>query len=177
MLKYGIKIKNIEASTLYGYNKGIRNMYESKDAMFPNSLLLDFLLENKLNVWKEKSTRDIICLNFNFGCRSYEEEIKHIEKTIKKTIEDKKITEEKRNEKLKRLEEIMYFTKNNKDKYEKISKEDLRTKLYEEGISIKYISTNKNGKVIKEETVYYKMLFRSTGKAKKGSCMFINEKL
>lgn len=177
MLKYGVKIKNIEASTLYGYNLGIRQMYESKDAMFPNSLLLDFLLKNKLKVWKEESTRDIICLNFNFGCRSFEEEVKHIEKTIKKTIEDTKLTDEKREEKLNKLNEIMKFTLDNKGKYKKISKEELRTKLYTDGISIKYTSTNKSGKVVKEETIYYKMLFRSTGKAKKGSCMFINEKL
>ena len=38
MSEFGIKIKNIEASTLYEYNNGVRDHYEYKDVMFTNSL-------------------------------------------------------------------------------------------------------------------------------------------
>lgn len=177
MLKYGVKIKNIEASTLYEYNLGVRTVYESKDAMFPNSLLLDFLLDNKLKVWKEESTRDIICLEFNYGTRSYEEEIAHLNKIIENTEKDEEMDTEIKESKLNNVHNIMEMAHQNKDKYENLSKKDLRTKIYKDGISINYISKNKQGKIIKEEIIYYKMLYRSTGKAKKGSCMFINEKL
>ena len=83
MSEYGLKIKNIEAATLYEYNNGVRDHYEYKDAMFTNSLFSDFLKENGLKVWKEESTRDLICLEFNFGSRSYEEEIEHLKKIAK----------------------------------------------------------------------------------------------
>ena len=46
MSEYGIKIKNIEAATLYEYNKGLRDHYEYKDALFVNSLFKDFMCEN-----------------------------------------------------------------------------------------------------------------------------------
>ena len=48
MSEFGLKIKNIEAATLYEYNKGLRDHYEYKDAMFTNSLFKDFMCENKL---------------------------------------------------------------------------------------------------------------------------------
>ena len=48
MSEFGIKIKNIEASTLYEYNNGVRDHYEYKDAMFTNSLFGDYLKENGL---------------------------------------------------------------------------------------------------------------------------------
>lgn len=64
---YGIKIKNIEASTLFEYNNGVRDHYEYKDAMFSNSLFSKYLIENGLKIWKEDSTRDIICLELILG--------------------------------------------------------------------------------------------------------------
>lgn len=81
--EFGIKIKNIEASTLYEYNNGVRDHYEYKDAMFTNSLFSDFLKDNGLKIWNEESTRDLICIEFNFGSRSYEEEIDHLIKIAK----------------------------------------------------------------------------------------------
>nr|DAW84277.1 MAG TPA: hypothetical protein [Bacteriophage sp.] len=81
--KYGIRIKNIEASTLYEYNNGVRDHFEYKKAMFTNSLFKDYLMENGLKLLNESSTRDIICLEFNFGSRSYEEEIFHLKKLAK----------------------------------------------------------------------------------------------
>ena len=77
MSEYGLKIKNFEAGSLYGYNLGIRDNLDSTDAMLTNSLFSDFLKENGLNIWKGESTRDIICIEFNYGTRSYEDEIKN----------------------------------------------------------------------------------------------------
>lgn len=84
MSEYGIRIKNIEASTLLEYNRGLRSHYEVTNAMFTNSLFCDYLKENGLKLLKDESTRDIICLEFNFGTRSYEQEMEHLKKTAKK---------------------------------------------------------------------------------------------
>ena len=48
--------------------------------MFTNSLFYDYLIENGLKVWKDESTRDIICLEFNYGSRSYKKEMEHLRK-------------------------------------------------------------------------------------------------
>ena len=183
--EFGLKIKNIEASTLLEYNLGIRDHYEYKDAMFTNSLFSDYLKENGLKVWKEESTRDIICLEFNFGTRSYEQEIEHLYKIAKQARLEYKIAKshnnkneiQKKSNKRKKIMELIAFAKENKDKYKKISKEDIRTMLYNNGVDVEYVSHTKDGVIRKREVIHYKMLYRSTGKAKKGSCMFIRDKL
>ena len=58
--------------------------------MFSNSLFSDYIRANGLNVWKDTSTRDIICLDFDFGSRSYEEELIHLKKQFAGFEEDKK---------------------------------------------------------------------------------------
>ena len=183
--QYGLKIKNIEASTLFEYNNGVRDHYEYKDAMFTNSLFMDFLLENGLKTWKNESTRDLICLEFNFGSRSFEEEINHLYKTAKSARTEYKIAKshgnkvpiEKKRNKRKKIENLIAEAKANEKKYIKYSKEDIRTIFYNSGVDVEYISRRKNGEIYKRETIHYKMLYRSTGKAKKGSCMFIRDKL
>ena len=94
MSEYGLKIKNFEAGSLYGYNLGVRDRLDSTDAMLTNSLFSDFLKENGLNIWKNESTRDVICIEFNYGTRSYEEEIKNFDKIIKEIKKDEKLSEE-----------------------------------------------------------------------------------
>ena len=71
--EFGIKIKNISAGTLYDVNLGTRDYFSYTEAMLNNSLFSAFLIKNGLNVYKGESTRDIICLDFDFGTRSYEE--------------------------------------------------------------------------------------------------------
>lgn len=73
----------------------------------------------------------------------------------------------------------------NFDKYKDLLVEmdinELREKMYEEGITIQYKKIINKGtekeKVKIDKVIEYKMLFRSTGKAKKGSVIFINKKL
>ena len=153
--------------------------------MFTNSLFSDYLLANGLKVWKEESTRDIICLEFNYGSRSYEEECSHLYKIackarleykIAKSHEIKQQIINKKN-KRKKIASLIKQANDNKDKYEKHTKEEIRTLFYNNGVSVKYITRKKGGEIIKQETIFYKMLYRSTGKAKKGSCMFIRDKL
>lgn len=85
--------------------------------MFANSLFKDYIMENGMKDWKGESTRDIICLEFNFGTRSYEEEIAHIKKIAKnaridrkraKSINSKKQIEIQENKKRK-IQDIIIF--------------------------------------------------------------------
>ena len=159
MSEYGIKIKNIEASTLYEYNNGVRDHYEYKDAMFTNSLFSDFLNENGLKVWKEESTRDLICLEFNFGSRSYDEEISHLQKVARDARTEYKIAKsygynsqiQKKRNKRKKLSQLFQEANKNKDKYHKHTKEEIRTLFYNEGVNVEYITRKKNGDIIKRE--------------------------
>ena len=185
MSEFGVKIKNIEASTLYEYNNGVRDHYDYKEAMFTNSLFSDYLKDNGLKVWKEESTRDIICLEFNFGSRSYEEEIAHLKKVAIKARMEYKLAKSygyksqivKKKNKRQKLSRLFKEANQNKDKYQKHSKEEIRNIFYNDGVNVEYITRKKNGDVIKREIIHYKMLYRSTGKAKKGSCMFICDRL
>lgn len=61
------------------------------------------------------------------------------------------------------------FVEENKDKFEDVSKnlKTVRIEFYVNGITIKY----------PDKEIKYKMLYRSAGKAKSGSCMFIREGL
>ena len=72
MGEFGLKIKNYQAGSIYGYDIGIRDNYHTTDAMLTNSLFLDFLLEHGLTVWRGKATRDIICIEFDYGIKTYE---------------------------------------------------------------------------------------------------------
>lgn len=135
-MKFGIKINNYEAASIYGVNIGIRDHLESTPAMLTNSLFLDFLaLEGDF-------TRDVICLEFNYGSPSYEEEVK-------------------------RAPELLQRIEERKARYAPITKGNLRVLYYTQGVSISY----------PHETIHYKMLFRTPGKAKKGTCMFIRDEL
>lgn len=185
MSEYGIKIKNFIAGSIKECNAGVRDTYDYTDAMLSNSLFSDFLKENGLHVWKEESTRDIICIDFKYGSRDYETEVKHIHKIAKKVRIENKIAKAQSNSKRiaeakrkkDKITELYIEASENKDKYKKVTRNDLREDFYENGVDITYKTHNKSGEIIKQETIHYKMLFRTTGKAKKGSCMFINESL
>ena len=177
MSEYGLKIKNFEAGSLYGYNLGVRDRLDSTDAMLTNSLFSDFIKENGLNIWKNESTRDVICIEFNYGTRSYEEEIKNFDKIIKDIQKDEMLSEENKIERIQKIEFLKERADLNREKYKKKSHQEIRTIFYTQGVDINYQTYNKKGEVIKEEKIHYKMLYRTPGKAKKGSCMFINETL
>lgn len=169
MSDYGVKIKNIEASTLYEYNLGIRQRYLSTKAMMTNSLLLDFLKENGLRVSKMGSTRDVICLTFNMGAKPLGVHIDNLSEALTKTNDPNKIDY---------LESNITRLKESGIEFNGKYKEDIRQEYYENGVDIPYYVLNKDtGNYQIDEIIHYKMFYRSTGKAKQGSCMFINEKL
>ena len=147
MSKYGIKIRNYEAASVYEHYWGFRTYLDATDAMLVNSLFKDFLVENGLKIHKGESTRDIICLAFSYKTKGYEATKKRLQELDKPDL-------------LENLER-------NKPHCKEISKSDLRTLAYRDGMSIRY----------KDETIHYKMLYRTPGKAKKGTCMFIRDEL
>lgn len=173
---YGIKIKSFEAKSLYEYNLGINFKYEWNYAMFTNSLLLDYLKENGLKV-ERGETRDIICIKFEQDSRSYEKEKEHwsflVENGHSKKNPSKSYTEDQ----IEYFRERLLNTELKKDLFVPKKKEEIRTMFYNNGIDITYKTFKKNGELKNEKIIHYKMFFRSTGKAKAGECMFINEKL
>lgn len=181
----GIKIKNIEASTLLEYNHGIREHYETKDAIFADSLFGSYLMENGLKIQKNGSTKDLICLEFNFGSRSYQAELDHLHRVATTAVYEYKHAKihrdfysmEKAGNKRRKISELLNTAYQNRKKYQSLTKEQIRNLFYNEGTDVEYITCNKSGEIRKTERIHYRMLYRSTGKAKKGSCMFIRDKL
>lgn len=165
MSEFGLKIKNIKAGTLFGYNQGVRDRYDYTEAMFSNSLFSKFIRNNGMNVWNEESTRDIICLEFDFGSRSYEDEMAHLEKLLNESCDEGSIA---------RITGIIDKVNENKDRYIKMSFEEIRQHFYENGVDVEYISRDKEGNIKKRQVIAYKMLYRSSAKAKLGQVMFIN---
>lgn len=168
--KYGIKIKNFQAGALYQCNLGVRENYDYTRAMFTNNLLLYYLMDNGLKV-NNGWTRDIICIEFDYGSRSYEEEIKHLDKCIKLAENENNI------EKVECLKSFKTQAELKKDLFNKKSADEIREIFYTKGVEIRHDIQRKNGKITKQEFVHYNMLYRSTGKAKDGSCMFICDRL
>jgi hypothetical protein len=161
MSKHGLKINNYEAASLYEYEHGLRSRPDTTKAMLVNSLFLDYLMDNGLiQISKNDFTRDIICLQFTYGTKDYET-------TMSKLSGMDNVTELKQN------------IEANKEYCVKMSRDELREKVYTEGISITYKTYNKQHAEIKdlETTIRYKMLYRTPGKAKKGTCMFVNERI
>ena len=153
--------------------------------MFVNSLFKDYLQDNGLTTWKDESTRDIICLEFNYGSRTYRQELNHLYKVALSARKEYKRAKSKKDEflirkskeKCDKITELLEQARKNKNKYQSLSKEELRKKFYNDGVDVEYIFRKRNGEIRKRETLHYKMLYRSTGKAKKGSCMFVVDKL
>lgn len=170
--KYGLKIKNFSCGVLYEYNLGVREHLSYTNAMFTNSLLSYYLVENGLKVSKDGRTRDIIGINFDFGAKSYAETLKRVEHSIE--MEESQNNDPDRLAKLHDLKERVEL---NKDLYQKKSKEAIREEFYRNGVDVTYTTTNKQGEIVKAEKIHYRMLYRSTGKAKAGSCMFISDRL
>ena len=130
MSQYGIKIKNYEAASIYEYQYGFRSSLDQTEAMLVNSLFLDFLLDNNLiKIWKNDSTRDIVCVEFGYGTKTYDKAIKKIGDTLN-------ITDLKDESKI-ALNKIKSNIEKNKEKCIQITKEDLRVKFYTEGFQMK----------------------------------------
>jgi hypothetical protein len=122
--------------------------------MLTHSLFTDWIAENGLKV-KNGNTRDIITIAFTYGTRSYSEELAKIKAQLEKDPESEY------------WQELYDICIHNKDKYVKMSADELREKFYTEGVEIYY----------GEQKYQYKFCVRSAGMAKKGSCNFIVNRL
>ncbi len=60
---------------------------------------------------------------------------------------------------------------------EKVNKHDLRKMFYKKGVTYTFEKKDRKGKVVEKIPVHFKMLMRSTGKAKQGECVFIRDNL
>ena len=170
MGEYGWKIKNYKAATIMGKNMGVRDRYDYTDAMLHHSLFTRWLKNNGMQTdKKDESTRDVICIDFQFGLRSYEEEKKHLKQLRKEAGEDK--------ERLEKIDDLEKKVDSNKSLYKKISKDKIRESFYVNGVPITYTKTDTKTGEITQEIINYKMLYRNPSKAKQGSCMFIREEL
>lgn len=176
--QYGYRIKNIQAGSIFEYNCGVRKYLDIKDAMLTNSLFSDFLVKNGLQYNKRDFTRDVICILFDYGSRSADDERKHVLKQ-QEALEKRRqqYTEEKYQKKSKLFADQLQFINENPEKFIKKSKQQLREDFYTNGVDVTYDDFAKDGHVKKSETIHYRMLYRTPGKAKKGSCMFIREEL
>lgn len=185
MSEYGLKILNYMAGSIWGVSQGTRYAYDTTPAMLTNSLFLDYMKENGLKIYKGVSTRDIICIDFQYGSRTFKEEIKHLkELATKARLEYKKAKGQghvaqinKAFQKRKNIERMYQQALQNEDKYAKKTKEELRIEYYTNGVDIKYPKYNKKTGEWDDEIMHYEMLYRTPGKAKKGSCMFIRKGL
>lgn len=171
----GIKILNIKAGSLYGYILGVRDRYDYTAGVLSKSMFSDFMLKNGLEVHRRayggnnaKTTRDIICLDFDFGSRSYEEELDHLTRQYEDAV---RRNDERRQQAIKNVIEKV---KVNKYYYTKRSKDEIREYFYTNDIPVRYVTKDKNGNIKKDETIYYRMLYRNSSKAKIGQVMFIN---
>lgn len=167
MSEFGIKIKNISAGMLYDVNLGTRDYFTYTDAMFNNSLFSFFLQKHGLNIYKGESTRDIICLDYEFGSRSYNDEHARLVKLFCDADGESK---ERIGQALKKVEE-------NKELYSKKSRDEIREYFYENGVDVTYKRKMKDDSIEEDETIHYEMLFRTSAKAKLGQVIFINSKL
>lgn len=185
MSKYGLKILNYGVGSIWGVSQETRYAYDTTPAMLTNSLFLDYLKENGLKIYKEVSTRDIICIDFKYGSRSFKEEMKHLKEMATKARQDYKLAKsqgypiqiEKAERKKKAIQNLYKHAIENEDKYVRKSADELRIEYYENGVDIKYPKYNKKTRQYDFETIHYVMLYRTPGKAKKGSCMFIRKNL
>lgn len=163
---------------LYDVNLGIRDYFTYTDAMLNNSLFSFYLQRNGLNVYrgknpednksKNETTRDIVCLDFDFGSRSYDEEINRLNRLL-----DAELSDDSKD----RIKNSIEKVNSRKDLYSEKKRGEIRDLFYNEGVNITYKTKNKDGSVKSEQTIHYKMLFRTSAKAKLGQVIFINESL
>lgn len=162
---------------LYDVNLGTRDYFTYTDAMLNNSLFSYFLKRNGMNVYrrkqdeefaKDESTRDVVCLDFDFGSRSYEEELNRLIKLLDGDLSD---------ESKERIDNAIKKVEDRKDLYSEKKRGEIRDQFYNEGVDITYTTKNKDGSIKRQQTVHYEMLFRTSAKAKLGQVIFINSKL
>lgn len=151
----GLKIKSIEMGSLLSYQAGNRQYLDMGKAVLDNSLFSQYMLENGMTTNKTgTATNDFIMCKFSYGTEGLKkEEIRERYYVTGFTIDWTEYYDKQEELAIERMED-------GKDKEKAINKRNKRL-----------------AKNTKHEIITYKMLYRSTGKAKDGHCTFCNEKL
>lgn len=127
-----IKIKSIQANSLYRVNNGYENAFlDCGKAVINNSLFSEYMRRHEITVNRKGESNDFISMKFDFGIKA--------EKGLPS-----------------------------------MKAKSLRKYYYTNGAGI--AKTSRNPEEI-PKIISYKMLMRSTGKAKEGDCIFIREDL
>lgn len=131
-----IRIKSVQANSLYCVNNNIENTYlDLGDAVLNESIFTNYMRKHGVSVNKKNHSKDFVVMKFDYGVKEIPEILKSM------------------------------------------SAKSLREYYYQNGATIIWNTYNKDGDIIYQNTIHYKMLMRSTGKAKDGDCIFIRENL
>ncbi|MBS7360413.1 MAG: hypothetical protein KIG53_07395, partial [Oscillospiraceae bacterium] len=139
---------------LYDVNLGTRDYFTYTDAMLNNSLFSYYLKRNGLNVYrrkqdaefsKDESTRDVVCLDFDFGSRSFDDEFSRLSKLLDEDMSDASKD---------RIENALRKVQERKHLYSAKKRGEIREKFYNEGVDITYKTKNKDGTIKKQQTIH-----------------------
>lgn len=170
----GVKIKKVEMAEIVMVEKGLREHISNNNCIFAYSLLLRELVESNRHkgfasrISKNAFSRDIICVDYNFGLQPYTSEIDRLNKDYKYKIEHIEF-EEGTNEYEEELKIINKWYKDKKDIIDKFYKEECIEDYSRENLRI---NSYVNG--FNLDGIHYVMWFRSPAKCRIGQVYFIN---
>lgn len=171
--KINIKIRSLQANRIYQVQNGYKYRYgnqirdcrlEWNDAMLNDSLFLRYMKKHGMKIKKDGSSLDFIVLKFDYSVLSYCERELYYGYNDGEQEENAEVN----------TEDLLSGIKDS------VSAKELRQMYYTQGCTITWHKYNKKtGDIIHgaDETITYRMLMRSPGKAKKGDCVFVREEL
>lgn len=168
-----IKIRSLQANRIYQVQNGYKYRYgnqirdcrlEWNDAMLNDSLFLRYMRKHGMRIEKNGSSLDFIVLKFDYSVLSYCEQELYYGYNDGEQEENAEVN----------TEDLLSGIKDS------VSAKELRQIYYTQGCTITWHKYDrKTGDIIHgaDETITYRMLMRSPGKAKKGDCVFVREEL
>lgn len=171
--KMNVKIRSLQANRIYQVQNGYKYKYgdqikdcrlEWNDAMLNDSLFLRYMRKHGMRIEKNGSSLDFIVLKFDYSVLSYCEQELYYGYNDGEQEENAEVN----------TEDLLSGIKDS------VSAKELRQMYYTQGCTITWHKYNKKtGDIIHgaDETITYRMLMRSPGKAKKGDCVFVREEL
>lgn len=168
-----IKIRSLQANRIYQVQNGYKYRYEDQirdcrlewnDAMLNDSLFLRYMCKHGMRIEKNGSSLDFIVLKFDYSVLSYCEQELYYGYNDGEQEENAEVN----------TEDLLSGIRDS------VSAKELRQMYYTQGCTITWHKYNKKtGDIIHgaDETITYRMLMRSPGKAKKGDCVFVREEL
>lgn len=171
--KMNVKIRSLQANRIYQVQNGYKYKYgdqikdcrlEWNDAMLNDSLFLRYMKKHGMKIKKDGSSLDFIVMKFDYSVLSYCERELYYGYNDGEQEENTEVN----------AEDLLSGIKDS------VSAKELRQIYYTQGCTITWHKYDrKTGDIIHgaDETITYRMLMRSPGKAKKGDCVFVREEL